>query len=126
MPVAFVTTINQKLFDQYGKRFIYEFAEYASEEIKLFIVFEGNYPEELLNIKKNIFVIPFLSEQHQLFIKYFGKLYEANGVRVKTFIENKEQKINQCYCFGNFISTFMYEPTVAFMKDSDPLQYIYL
>ena len=110
MSVAFVTTINKNLYDQYGKRFIYEFAEFASEKIKLFIIFEGEYPEEILNINKNIIVIPFLSADHQHFMKYYGKLYEANGVRIKTFVEDGQQKIkiNNDYRFNAI--KFSYKP----------------
>ncbi len=94
MSVAFVSTMNKKLYDQYGKRFIEEFINFASDDLKLFIVFEGECPKEILNIKSNIFVIPFLSQKHHLFIKYFGKLYEANGLKVKQFIENGQTKLN--------------------------------
>ena len=94
MSIGFVSTMNKKLYEQYGKRFIFEFANFASEDLRLFVVFEGEYPKEILDIKKNIIVIPFLSEKHQLFIKYFGKLYEANGLRLKQIIENGERKLN--------------------------------
>ena len=94
MSIAFVSTMNKNLYDQYGKRFIQEFAKFASNDLKLFIIFEGDYPEEILNLKKNIFVIPFLSQKHQLFIKYFGKLYEANGLKLRQINENGKQKIN--------------------------------
>ena len=94
MSLAFVSTMNKKLYEQYVNRFIDEFANCDSEDLKLFIVFEGEYPEEILNIKKNVFAIPFLSKKHQLFIKYFGKLYEANGLRLKKIIDNGQQKLN--------------------------------
>ena len=35
--------------------------------IKLFIIFEGEIPKELINNKNNIFCIPLLSEKHNLF-----------------------------------------------------------
>ena len=94
MSTAFVSTMNKKLYDQYGKRFIDEFASFASESLKLFVVFEGEYPTEILNMKKNIIVVPFLSEKHRLFLKYFGKLYEANGLRLRQITENGQKKLN--------------------------------
>tara|TARA_A100001015_G_scaffold100574_1_gene111672 strand:+ start:544 stop:1347 length:804 start_codon:yes stop_codon:yes gene_type:complete len=94
MSTAFVSTMNKKLYDQYGKRFIDEFASFASESLKLFVVFEGEYPTEILNMNKNIIVVPFLSEKHRLFLKYFGKLYEANGLRLRQITENGQKKLN--------------------------------
>lgn len=94
MSVAFISTMNKKLYEDYGKRFIKEFIEFSSPDIKLFIIFEGNIPEELINIKNNFFVVPFLSQKHQLFIKYFGRLYEANGLKIREFNENGQKKIN--------------------------------
>lgn len=94
MKLAFVSTMNQKLYDFYGKRFLIEFAKYASREIKLFIVFEGAYPEEILHLSDNIIVIPLISEDHNIFMKKFGSLQEARGLKIKIFIENGEQKIN--------------------------------
>ena len=48
MSIAFVSTMNQKLYDLYGKRFIEEFALYADKNIKLFVIFEGKMPEEMM------------------------------------------------------------------------------
>ena len=50
MSLAFVSTMNKKLYDEYGKRFINEFIDNAHEEIKLFIIFEGNCPNEIINL----------------------------------------------------------------------------
>ena len=94
MSVAFVSTMNKQLYDLYGSRFINEFMLSADENIKLFIIFEGEIPEEMINKKHNIFFIPLLSEMHSRFIKFFGPLYEARGIKVKLFKENGEQKIN--------------------------------
>lgn len=94
MNLAFVSTMNRRLYDYYGKRFLEEFAESASKEIKLFIIFEGDYPEEALNISNNIIILPLLSEEHSSFVKYFGSLHEARGLRIKIFTEKGEQKIN--------------------------------
>jgi len=94
MSVAFVSTMNKRLYDFYGSRFIDEFAAYADEKIKLFIIFEGEIPEELINKKNNIIAIPLMSENQSKFIKFFGSLFEARGIKVRFFQENGEQKIN--------------------------------
>ena len=94
MNIAFISTMNQRLYDLYGQRFIEEFLSNADGSIKLFIIFEGEIPKELINNKNNIFCIPLLSEKHNLFLKFFGKLFEARGIKVKFFKEAGEQKIN--------------------------------
>ena len=52
MNIAFVSTMNKNLYEYYGKRFLEEFAKFASNDIKLFVVFEGDYPEEILKLVK--------------------------------------------------------------------------
>ena len=94
MKLAFVSTMNERLYNFYGRTFLFEFAKYASKDIKLFIIFEGEYPEEIINISENIIIIPLLSEEHKKFIKYFGALQEARGLKIKIFFDQGEQKIN--------------------------------
>jgi len=94
MKIAFVSTMNKKLYDFYGKRFLEEFAKFASKEIQLFIIFEGAYPEEILKISENIIICPLMSEDHSIFLKKFGSLHEARGLKIKMFVEDGQQKIN--------------------------------
>jgi hypothetical protein len=94
MSVAFVSTMNQKLYDLYGKRFINEFISSADNKIKLFIIFEGKVPNEIIGLSNNIYSIPLLSEKHNHFVKFFGSLTEARGIRVRIFEENGQKKIN--------------------------------
>ena len=54
MSIAFVSTMNKKLYVEYGRRFINEFIDNAHEDIKLFIIFEGNCPNEIINLKKSL------------------------------------------------------------------------
>lgn len=88
MEVSFVSTINLKLYQDYGKKFLEEFANFADKDIKLFLVFEGDYPEEILNIGNNIIILPFLSPRHQNFYRKFSKLKEARGIRIKLIKDN--------------------------------------
>ncbi len=84
MEIAFVSSMNLELYDFYGKRFLEEFSKYSSPDIKLFIIFEGfNYPEEILHHSDNIFIIPLISPNHSNFLKKFGKLHEANGLKIR-------------------------------------------
>ena len=71
MEVSFISTINLRLYQEYGKTFLQEFAKFSDKKIKLFLIFEGNYPEEILTLSNNIIVLPFLSSKHQSFMKKF-------------------------------------------------------
>ncbi len=110
MKIAFVSSMNKSLYDFYGKRFLEEFAKYASKEILLLVVFEGEYPEEILTLGQNIIVIPLLNEKHSLFIKRFGKLEEAKGLRIKKIIENGQKKLNLSYDFRYNAVRFSFKP----------------
>lgn len=93
MNIAFISSMNQSLYSLYGKRFLEEFAKHSSNELLLFIVFEGQYPEEILHISKNIIILPFSNPSHTTFLKKFGHLQEAHGLRIKTIEENGKKKI---------------------------------
>jgi hypothetical protein len=76
-----ITSLNQKLFDQYGRNMIEGFINF-SHDVKMIIVFEGDIP--LRNIPKNdlISLIKLESSDHEYFHKVFGKLYEAHGLKI--------------------------------------------
>lgn len=76
-----VTSLNQTLFDQYGRRAISEIEMYAGEEVRLNVVFEGKIPSGLPKYRRVRFV-PFESAGHNLFLRRFGHLKEANGLRI--------------------------------------------
>ena len=86
--------MNQRLYDLYGQRFIEEFIINADKNIKLFIIFEGEIPKEIINDKNNFFCIPLLSEKHNQYLKYFGNLLEVRGLKDSFCEEGGEQKIN--------------------------------
>lgn len=93
MNIAFVSSMNAKLYHFYGKRFLEEFAKYSSKNLKLFIIFEGDYPDEILHISQNIFVFPLSNPKHSNFLRKFGHLNEAHGLRIKNIeIEGKIKK----------------------------------
>jgi hypothetical protein len=94
MKLAFVSTMNRKLYDFYGKNFLQDFAKFSSKDIKLYIIFEGEYPEEALHIGTNVIIIPLISPEHQSFMKKFGHLEEAKGLRINVFKEDGQRKIN--------------------------------
>ena len=94
MSLAFISTLNKKIYQEYGKYFINEFVQFASKEIKLFLVFEGDPLSEFSVLPDNIIIIPFISEKHSQFINFFGGLYESRGYKIKFIQEDGENKIN--------------------------------
>tara|TARA_E500000178_G_C17026477_1_gene758251 strand:+ start:1088 stop:1876 length:789 start_codon:yes stop_codon:yes gene_type:complete len=96
MKLCFVSTINQKLYDEYGKRFIKEFMEKSEQNIHLHIYFEGDVPDNLQTKYKKNFTIQVLNNpRHQNFLKFYKNLFEAHGVKVKLISQdNGEKKVD--------------------------------
>lgn len=80
MTLNVVTSLNQKLYEAYGRRFVDEFVAHASEDVCLWIVFEGKVPSDLQS-SPQLKSLEISDSNHPRFIKFFGHLYEANGVR---------------------------------------------
>ena len=110
MEVAFVSTINKRLYDDYGKRFLEEYSKFSDINIKLYLVFEGEYPEEILNIGRNIIILPFISQTHQSFFRKFSKLKEANGLIINMIKDNDKTKIKARHDFRFNAIRFSYKP----------------
>ena len=70
MKLAFISTMNKMLFEQYGERFLDEFNKHASDEIKLYLIFEGQFPKNTKLFDK-VEVIPLNNIRHKNFIKKF-------------------------------------------------------
>lgn len=111
MKIAFISTMNLRLYNLYGKTFLEEFAKFSSKDIKLFIIFEGNQPEEIINIGKNIIILPLLSTNQRNFHRKFSKLKEARGFRFK-LISNVggEMNVRATYDFRFDSIRFSFKP----------------
>jgi len=82
-----ITSFNEVLLENYGARMVHEFSEKSDGSVKLIVVYEGN---SIPNIKlKNVEFISFLSKDHQEFIRKFGHLHEARGLRIKSLPNNQ-------------------------------------
>lgn len=75
-----ITSMNEMLYHEYGKNMIKDFRKYSYGEIKLIVVVEGNPLNEHSDSKVRF--IKFNHSDHERFIRYFGKLYEANGLKI--------------------------------------------
>lgn len=112
MSVAFITSFNIDLYHKYGLRFLEEFDRYASPELKMFVVFEGN--NEINQLKKfsnKIEILHFNSEPQKKFLSYFGKLAEANGLRIEIVPGlNNKKKINFQFDYRFNAIRFSFKP----------------
>ena len=107
--------MNETLYEKYGKTFLYEFNKFASDSIFLYVVFEGNFPSNIIELKKNIILSKFNTPEQKKFIHYFGKLEEAKGLRVEitNTIDNKK-RINFGFDYRLNAIRFSFKPYSIF------------
>jgi hypothetical protein len=79
--LIFITTLNKNLLEVYGYNFFNSFEKYANEDCALNVIFEGNFTDIKIKYKKISF-ITFDSESHKRFLKFYGGLYEARGLKI--------------------------------------------
>lgn len=80
--IFFVTSVNNKLYEEYGRRAFQEFDQYAGDDIQLIVKFEGNKPDDW-SFSKKIQYSPLGSPSRTLFLRRFGNLKEAHGLRIQ-------------------------------------------
>jgi hypothetical protein len=98
--ILFVTTTNDRLFEEYAETFFDEFETYAGEDISLVNyvdlgtvnIFKKNY--------KKIYSKFLESHQHTQFLKFFGNLKQANGYMVKKDKDNKIKGVIHSYRYN--------------------------
>lgn len=95
--IAFISTMNIELFNNFGKKFLSSFDENAHTKIKLFNIFEGS--NNISFGSDRIIQKIFYDEVHRTFLKHFSPLYEANGHRLQFIKEGERYKINYNYDF---------------------------
>ena len=91
-----ITSFNEILFEEYGKRMVEEFSEKSDGTVSLAVIFEGKkFPNLSL---KNIAFTCFNHPGHQDFIRKFAHLHEARGLRIN-LTSNNQINISQDYKF---------------------------
>ena len=83
--IELITTANQALYQGYGSRLVAGFEEFAAPDIRLIVVFDGPIPPGINAQCKRTLFVPFESAGLRQFQRFFGHLYEANGLRIKRF-----------------------------------------
>jgi len=92
--MIFITSMNQKIFEAYGERFLDEFEEQAGSDISLINVFEGIQPMQLNRNYLKIKTIDFDCEIHKKFVSYFGHFYQARGFTISHQINPSTKKFD--------------------------------
>ena len=88
--IDLITTMNKKIFDDYGKHICDSFNKYSKNGLRLNIFFEGNTNLIKDIEKENIRIFEFECKEWEVFFKKFGHLKEANGFKFQeTIIDNK-------------------------------------
>jgi hypothetical protein len=91
-----ITSFNESLLKQYGKRMVQEFSEKSDGTVKLVVIYEGDsLPEIYL---KNIEFVRFNHMGHHEFIRKFGHLQEARGVRI-SYLPNGQLYLSHDFRF---------------------------
>jgi len=120
MNIAFVSSMNETLYEKYGKTFLYEFNKFASDSIFLYVVFEGNFPSNIIELKNNIILSKFNTPEQKKFIHYFGKLEEAKGLRIEaTETADNKKRINVTLDYRFNAIRFSYKPYAIFQIIND-------
>jgi hypothetical protein len=86
--IKFVTTINQKLYTEYGRRALSEFDQFCGERVEMSLVFEGKVPEDI-ECYKHISIRSAESKGRTDFTRRFEHLKELNGLVIKYLDEDK-------------------------------------
>lgn len=76
-----ITSLNIKLYEEYGQRMIEGFAR-LSRDVKLIVVFEGAIPAHVPRVSGPVSVVELKSEEFDRFRLFFGKLNEAHGLQL--------------------------------------------
>jgi len=105
--ILFVTTTNDRLFDEYAEIFFDEFELCAGQNISLInYVDEGTKKIFNKNYKK-IQSKLLESDLHKRFIKFFGNLKQANGYKIK--LNDNNQPIGIIHSYRNNAIRYSYK-----------------
>lgn len=75
-----ITSVNEELFKAYGQRMTEEFSAASDGTVRLCVVYEGDTVPPPL---RNVDFLRFEHPGHATFMRKFGKLHEARGLRIE-------------------------------------------
>jgi len=79
MALNFVSSMNLKLYESYGRRFIKEFSEMKSDDIKLYVAFEDGIPGDILKYPE-LNALQLQDSNQAKFLESFSHLDYARGL----------------------------------------------
>ena len=92
---TFITSMNAKLYESYGKRFMEGWSLHSADDVSLIICFEDHLPSNLSkNLYRNIKIINLESELSKMYVEKFGKFHQARGI---VFNQDNSKKITAIY-----------------------------
>ena len=112
-----ITSFNEALMNQYGLRMVHEFSEKSAGDVDLKVVFEG---DEIPNIKiNNVEFMRFHHAGHQNFVKKFGHLHEARGLRI-FFQPNNQVNLTHDFKFDALRFSFKIFAVLQVLESCQP------
>ncbi len=98
---TFITSLNAKLFNQYGRQFLQGWEANAAPDVELIVCFEGQLdeldPKDLRGERYRI--IPIESEVQNFFLNKFGNLREMRGMEFSANRDGKPYSVRYNYRF---------------------------
>ncbi len=88
-----ITTMNNSIYDAYGKKSIISYNEKLSKGVRLNIIFEGEIPDISIFDSKKIRFYNFVSSEWLTFFKKFGHLQEANGFKIERVVNDDKLQL---------------------------------
>lgn len=92
--IDLITTMNKKIFDEYGKNICDSFTKFSKNNLRLNIIFEGDTNLFECIETRNIRVVKFECREWEVFFKKFGHLKEANGFKFEETVINNRLHFN--------------------------------
>lgn len=115
-----ITSFNEILLELYGKRMVEEFSEKSDGTITLAVLYEG---DKVPNIRlKSVEFICLQNSSHKNFIRKFGHIHEANGVRLQ-FLPNNEVNVYRDFKFDAVRFSFKIFALLQALELFKPLNY---
>lgn len=98
---TFITSLNAKLFNQYGRQFLEGWDAKAAPDVELIVCFEGELDEldPAVLQGERYRIIPIASEVQQFFLRKFGNLHEMRGLQFTAGPDGKPQGLRYNYRF---------------------------
>ena len=79
--IDLITTMNLRLYQQYGSRMIRSIDKFADSSVRLIVVFEGELPSDIDKLSDRVTFLEYSFPDHDKFISVFSRHEEARGIR---------------------------------------------